>query len=136
MAAEAARMVRDYDIQYVIVDYLQLMSGGAAYRGGVNRVQEVTYIARELKALARDLNLPVIAAAQVNRDGAKEDRPQLYHLNEAGIERDADVVCFLVREAGASETEFIIAKSRNGRTGVKHITYIQERMLFADKARI
>lgn len=136
LAAKAARMVRDYDIQYVIVDYLQLMHGGAAYRGGVNRVQEVSYVVRELKAVARELDIPVIAAAQINRAGVQETRPQLHHLNESGdIERTADMVCFLVREPKASDTEFIIAASRNGPTGTKHITYLAERMLFVNQAK-
>ncbi|MYD95523.1 MAG: AAA family ATPase, partial [Chloroflexi bacterium] len=95
---DARRMVRDYQIGIIFVDYLQLMTAGIRTE---RRVQEVTEITRALKALARELNIPVIACAQLNRAvEERTDGPRLSDLRESGsIEQDADMVLFLHRQA-------------------------------------
>lgn len=115
-------------IDVVMVDYLQLMSGGKAYKPS-DRVQEVGYISRELKSIAKEFNVPLLAAAQLSREvekrGEKKGKPILSDLRDSGaIEQDADIVMFLYRDEVYNEaTEFpnqadvIIAKHRNGATG-------------------
>lgn len=111
----------------VIIDYLQLINGSARYAG--NRQQEVSEISRSLKTLAMELNIPVIALAQLSRtvEGREDKRPLLSDLRESGsIEQDADIVAFLYREdyytkqisidENTSKSEFIIAKNRSGPT--------------------
>lgn len=110
----------------IIIDYLQLINGSARYAG--NRQQEVSEISRSLKTLAMELNVPVIALAQLSRsvEGRDDKRPLLSDLRESGsIEQDADIVAFLYREdyytkesvdEFTSKSEFIVAKHRNGPT--------------------
>lgn len=111
----------------IIIDYLQLISGSARYSG--NRQQEISEISRSLKTLAMELNVPVIALAQLSRsvEGREDKRPLLSDLRESGsIEQDADIVAFLYREdyytkqisidENTSKSEFIIAKHRSGPT--------------------
>ncbi len=111
----------------VIIDYLQLISGSAKYAG--NRQQEVSEISRSLKTLAMELNIPIVALAQLSRtvEGREDKRPLLSDLRESGsIEQDADIVAFLYRDdyytkqvsidENTSKSEFIIAKHRNGPT--------------------
>lgn len=111
----------------IIIDYLQLINGSAKYAG--NRQQEVSEISRSLKTLAMELNVPVIALAQLSRtvEGREDKRPILSDLRESGsIEQDADIVSFLYRDdyytkeisidENTSKSEFIIAKHRNGPT--------------------
>ncbi len=111
----------------IIIDYLQLISGSAKYAG--NRQQEVSEISRSLKTLAMELNVPVIALAQLSRtvEGREDKRPLLSDLRESGsIEQDADIVAFLYRDdyytkqisidENTSKSEFIIAKHRSGPT--------------------
>jgi replicative DNA helicase len=96
----------EYGLDLVVVDYLQLMSGGGRFE---NRVQEVSFISRQLKVLARELNLPVLAAAQLSRavEQRADKHPVLSDLRESGsIEMDADVVMFLYRpEDGDSSNQ-------------------------------
>ena len=114
-------------LDVVIIDYLQLISGGARYAG--NRQQEVSEIARSLKTLAMELGIPVIALAQLSRsvEGREDKRPLLSDLRESGsIEQDADIVAFLYRDdyynkesaidENTSKSEFILAKHRSGPT--------------------
>ena len=119
-----------HDIQIIIIDYLQLMSGGGDGKNGGNREQEISQISRSLKALAKELNVPVIALSQLSRaveSRGGNKRPQLSDLRESGaIEQDADIVSFIYRpeyyqitedEEGNSTKnvgEIIIAKHRNG----------------------
>lgn len=128
LRAKCRRLKMQHDIQMVIIDYLQLMTGGSDQKG--NREQEISMISRSLKGLAKELNIPVIALSQLSRavetrGGAK--RPQLSDLRESGaIEQDADIVSFIYRpeyyqimedEEGNSLKdvgEIIIAKHRNG----------------------
>lgn len=111
----------------VIIDYLQLISGSAKYAG--NRQQEVSEISRSLKTLAMELDIPIVALAQLSRtvEGREDKRPLLSDLRESGsIEQDADIVAFLYRDdyytkqvsidENTSKSEFIIAKHRNGPT--------------------
>ena len=114
-------------LDVVIIDYLQLISGGARYAG--NRQQEVSEISRSLKTLAMELGIPVIALAQLSRsvEGREDKRPLLSDLRESGsIEQDADIVAFLYRDdyynkesaidENTSKSEFILAKHRSGPT--------------------
>ncbi|MBQ9181598.1 MAG: replicative DNA helicase [Bacilli bacterium] len=114
-------------LDVVIIDYLQLISGGSRYAG--NRQQEVSEISRSLKTLAMELEIPVIALAQLSRtvEGREDKRPLLSDLRESGsIEQDADIVAFLYRDdyynkesaidENTSKSEFILAKHRNGPT--------------------
>jgi replicative DNA helicase len=130
LRAKCRRLKMQHDIQLVIIDYLQLMTGSADAGRGGNREQEIGSISRALKSLAKELNVPVIALSQLSRavevrGGSK--RPQLSDLRESGsIEQDADIVSFIYRpeyyqiledEQGQSLkgiAEFIIAKHRNG----------------------
>ncbi|MBR3135049.1 replicative DNA helicase [Candidatus Saccharibacteria bacterium] len=137
---KARRAKHDHDISLIVVDYLQLISGGSRYAG--NRVQEVTEISRELKKLARELEVPVIALAQLSRSvtGRDDPRPVLSDLRESGsIEQDADIVMFLHRvdyyhqEEGyepTNITELIIAKHRNGPVGKIELYFHPELLRF------
>ncbi len=125
LRTKCLRMAREHGIDMVIVDYLQLMNAGGAYEN--NRVQEISYISRNMKEMARELNVPVLSAAQLSRavEQRQDKRPQLSDLRESGaIEQDADIVMFLYRDEVYNEaTEFpnqadiIVAKHRNGPTG-------------------
>lgn len=131
LRAKARRLASQHGIQLIIIDYLQLMTGGGNNKGG-NREQEISTISRNLKALAKELSVPVIALSQLSRavetrGGTK--RPLLSDLRESGaIEQDADIVSFIYRpeyygleewdDEGQTQTkgeaEFIVAKHRNG----------------------
>ncbi|MFC2033391.1 replicative DNA helicase [Chloroflexota bacterium] len=144
MRSKARRLDFEHPIDFVIVDYLQLMQGES--RGG-DRVQEIGYISRSLKALARELNVPVIAVSQLSRavEGRPSHVPQLSDLRESGsIEQDADIVIFIYREEyyhqneeewkmqnqgrdyPKEEADIIIAKHRNGPTGQVKLRFIHE----------
>jgi replicative DNA helicase len=123
----------------VIVDYLQLMQGSAKSE---NRQQEISEISRSLKALARELNLPLIAISQLSRavESRQDHRPQLSDLRESGaIEQDADVVVLLMREEYYNPTEenrgiaeVHIAKQRNGPTGLVKLKFFKEFVKFVN----
>ena len=130
LRAKCRRLKKLHDIDVVIIDYLQLMTGPPETRS--NREQEVSVISRSLKALAKELNIPVIALSQLNRSvemRSGNKRPQLSDLRESGaIEQDADLVCFIHRpeKYGITEDEYgptigvaeiIVAKHRNGAIG-------------------
>lgn len=125
---KARRAMHDHNIGIVIIDYLQLISGSDRYKG--NRVQEVTEISRGLKILARELNIPVVALAQLSRNvtGREDPRPVLSDLRDSGsIEQDADLVMFIHRPdyykqnddnyTKTNITEILISKHRHGETG-------------------
>ena len=134
LRAKARRLKAANAIQCVLVDYLQLMS----YSGRAeNRQQQVTEISRGIKALARELDIPVLCAAQLNRGPTDRptNRPRMSDLRESGsIEQDADVVMLLHCEdyyhqgeadyAANRVTELIVAKQRNGPTGVIKLTFL------------
>ena len=124
------KIIRTHNIQGIIIDYLQLMTTGVDMKG--NREQEVATISRSLKAIAKELNIPIIALSQLNRSvesRSGDKRPQLSDLRESGaIEQDADMVLFIHRpeyygfmtnndgESLKGLAEIIIAKHRNGAT--------------------
>jgi replicative DNA helicase len=134
MRAKARRLATEQkQIDLIIVDYLQLMSGGKRIE---SRQQEVAQISRELKALAKEINVPVVALSQLSRapEARTDHRPQLSDLRESGsIEQDADLVAFIYREEQYSpneenvgQAEIIIAKQRNGPTGTVRMAFIKE----------
>ena len=134
MLAKARRLHRQNKLDLLVVDYLQLMSGGR-YFG--NRVQEVSYISRQLKLIAKELNIPVLAAAQLSRavEQRADKRPVLSDLRESGaIEQDSDVVMFLYRSEDAQDghTEVIVAKHRNGPLGVVPLQFVEQQAKFQD----
>ncbi len=145
---KARRAMHDHDIGIVIVDYLQLIQGSDRYAG--NRVQEVTEISRGLKILARELEIPVVALAQLSRSvtGRDDPRPVLSDLRESGsIEQDADLVMFLHRPDYYRQnddnyeethiTELLIAKHRHGAIGKIELYFHPEllRFMSLDKTR-
>ena len=145
---KARRAKHDHDIGVVIVDYLQLIQGSDRYKG--NRVQEVTEISRGLKILARELEIPVVALAQLSRGvtGRDDPRPVLSDLRESGsIEQDADLVMFLHRPDYYRQnddnyeethiTELLIAKHRHGAVGKIELYFHPEllRFMSLDKTR-
>lgn len=133
------RLKAEYGLDMVIVDYMQLMNGSARNR---DRTQEVAYIARSMKELAKELNVPIISAAQLNREleHRKDKRPMLSDLKESGeIEQSADVVMFIHRDELYNEnTEFpnqadlIVAKHRNGPTGTVSLYFEKSLTKFMD----
>ncbi len=145
--SKARRLKTQYDIKLIIIDYLQLMTASTPETRG-NREQEVSLISRTLKAIAKELNVPIIALSQLsrnveNRGGSK--RPQLSDLRESGaIEQDADVVAFIHRPeyyglttdennmSTAGMAEIIIAKHRNGEVTDVPLRFIKEQAKFAD----
>ena len=146
---KARRAAHDHDLGMIIVDYLQLLQGTDRYAG--NRVQEVTEISRGLKQLARELEIPVIALAQLSRSvtGRDDPRPVLSDLRESGsIEQDADMVMFLHRPdyyvqnkddfVPTNITELIIAKHRHGPVGKIELYFHPEllRFMSLDKEHI
>jgi replicative DNA helicase len=146
LRAKARRLKQKHDIQMLIIDYLQLMQ--ASVDKGGNREQEISKISRDLKALAKELEVPIIALSQLNRsvESRKESKvPQLSDLRESGaIEQDADMVMFLYRpeyyginnnemgEPIEGETHIHIAKHRNGSTDTVKVRFIKEYQKFVD----
>ena len=122
--AKCRRLAQQVDLKMVVIDYIQLMSSGKKVE---SRQQEVSEFSRALKLLAKELNIPVVALSQLNRQAeqSKDKRPELSHLRESGsLEQDADVVVLLHREGifekdhpRAGEADLILAKQRNGPTG-------------------
>ena len=141
LRSKARRLHLEYGLDLIMVDYLQLMT--TPYRSE-NRVQEISFISRALKGLARELNVPVVAAAQLSRavEQRNDKRPMLSDLRESGsIEQDSDVVMFIYRDAyynpdspEGNRTEIHIAKHRNGPTGVVDLIFIPELTQFRDAA--
>ena len=140
LRAKARRLARDRDkkLGLIIVDYLQLMRGTGAAQ---NREQEISEISRSLKALAKELRVPVLAISQLNRrvEDRNDKTPQLSDLRESGaIEQDADVIAFIYREAAYNPKSddntatITIAKQRNGPTGELNLTFLREFTRFED----
>ena len=133
---KARRLAAEHGLGLIIIDYLQLLEG----RTKDNRVQEVSEITRELKGIARELNIPVLALSQLSRavEARPDQRPRLSDLRESGtIEQDADVVLFIYREDRVKpDTErkniadIIIAKHRNGPTGEIELFFKEEHASF------
>jgi replicative DNA helicase len=141
LRAKARRLKMQYNLGLIIIDYLQLMRGRRDNFD--SREQEISDISRSLKALARELNLPVVALSQLNRKvedrPGGNKRPQLSDLRESGaIEQDADVIAFIYRdfvynkEANEGEAEIIIGKQRNGPTGIIRLAFLKDLTSFAN----
>ncbi|MDP2642458.1 MAG: replicative DNA helicase [Candidatus Peregrinibacteria bacterium] len=143
LKAKARRLKMENGLDFLVIDYLQLMSAGSSgYSSQSNRVQEISEISRSLKALARDLSIPILALSQLSR--AVEMRPskvpQLSDLRESGaIEQDADVVLMMYREDYYEEdtdrkgvTDLFIRKHRNGPIGHIELAFKKEQMKFLD----
>ena len=143
LRSKCRKMKLEYGLSMVIIDYLQLMTGSG--RTGENRQQEISEISRSLKALARELNAPVIALSQLSRacESRQDHRPMLSDLRESGaIEQDADIVMFLYRDDYYNKdtetpniAEVIIAKQRNGPIGTVNLWWQPEFTKFVNLAR-
>ncbi|MDR2414046.1 MAG: replicative DNA helicase [Odoribacteraceae bacterium] len=148
LRAKCRRLQQRYGIKVLVIDYLQLMTTGSDMRG--NREQEVSMISRQLKIIAKELNVPVIALSQLNRslEQRENKRPMLSDLRESGaIEQDADMVVFIHRpervgiivdDEGNSLrgiAEIIIAKHRNGAVGDVRLRFVEELALFTNLER-
>jgi replicative DNA helicase len=139
---KARRLAAEFDLNLIIIDYLQLMQGGE--RRSENRVQEISYISRALKGLARELKVPVVALSQLSRavEARQDKKPVLSDLRESGsIEQDADVVMFIYRDdmydedsARANIADIIVAKHRNGPTDTISLHFEPALTRFADLA--
>jgi len=148
MRSKARRLKAEHDIGLVVVDYLQLMQGPSSVE---NRQQEISYISRSLKALAKELDVPVVALSQLSRAPEQRTgegrRPQLSDLRESGaIEQDADLVCFIYRAEmyeGPTDkdgnnieglAELIVGKQRNGPTGTVELYFKKEYTRFDNRS--
>ncbi len=146
LRAKCRRLKQNHDINMIVIDYLQLMTGNPNDKGG-NREQEISSISRALKGLAKELSVPVIALSQLSRSvetRGGEKRPMLSDLRESGaIEQDADIVTFIYRPGyyGVEEgnfdvpqdlAEIIIAKHRNGGLGTVNLRFIGQFVKFED----
>jgi len=142
LRTKARRLHHQHPLAAIMVDYLQLMSGGSRFATTANRVQEISEISRNLKILARELNVPVVALSQLSRsvESRSPQIPQLADLRESGsIEQDADVVAFIYREDYYNpETnrpniaDILIKKHRHGPDGSVELYFDRERMRFRD----
>ncbi len=140
LRTKARREAHLHDLGLIIVDYLQLMSGGNKFGGEGNRVQEISEISRGLKGVARELNVPLIALSQLSRsvESRSPQIPQLADLRESGsIEQDADVVAFIYREDyynpetdRRNVTDIFIKKHRNGPTGAVELYFDKDKQRF------
>ena len=149
LRAKARRLKEKYNIQFIVIDYLQLMRGSGLNKNA-NREQEVAQISGGIKALAKELMVPILVLAQLNRQSegqAGVTKPKLSHLRESGsIEQDADVVLLLHRdreeqyapnptgEPKRLKTEIIVAKHRNGETGSIEVTFVPDYTRFENKS--
>ena len=142
MRSRARRLKAEHGLDLIVVDYLQLMQGSGKKNNSGDRQQEVSEISRSLKALARELDVPVIALSQLSRsvEARQVKRPMLSDLRESGsLEQDADIVAFLYREdyynpetENKNITELIIAKHRNGAVTDVKLRFLKDQARFAD----
>ena len=142
MRAKSRRLKAEHGLDLLIIDYLQLMQGRGRFE---NRNQEIASISRSLKALAKELDVPVVALSQLSRapEARGDKRPQLSDLRESGaLEQDADVVMFIFREDMYETTpenenvaEIIIGKQRNGPTGMVRLAFLKQQTRFENLSR-
>jgi len=142
LRTKARRLHHRYPLAAIMVDYLQLMSGGSRFASTANRVQEISEISRNLKILARELNVPVVALSQLSRsvESRSPQIPQLADLRESGsIEQDADVVAFIYREEYYNPesnrpniTDILIKKHRNGPVDNLQVYFDRDRQRYRD----
>ena len=143
MRAKARRLQSEHRLSLLVVDYIQLMSGRGRFE---NRTLELASISRSLKGLAKELSVPIVVLSQLSRapESRSDHRPQLSDLRESGaLEQDADVVVLIYREDAynrdpnnpdAGTAELILAKQRNGPTGVVRLAFLREQTRFANLA--
>lgn len=146
LRAKARRLKIEHDLQLVIIDYLQLMQGSTSSSRSENRQQEISEISRSLKALARELHVPVIALSQLSRsvESRQSKKPMLSDLRESGsLEQDADIVAFLYREDyynpdtdKKNVTEVIVAKHRNGPVDTVQLFFHKQFTKFSDLSKL
>jgi replicative DNA helicase len=144
MRAKARRLQAEHGLSLLVVDYIQLMSGRGRFE---NRTLELASISRSLKGLAKELNVPIVVLSQLSRapEARADHRPQLSDLRESGaLEQDADVVILIYRDdvynrdessPHAGTAELILAKQRNGPTGVVRLAFLREQTRFANLAQ-
>ena len=142
--ARARRLAAHHDVKLIVIDYMQLMSGGQSSKNGENRQQEIAAISRGLKSLARELEVPVVALSQLSRavESRPNKRPMLSDLRESGsIEQDADLVLFIYRDDYYNEhsekagiAEIIVGKQRNGPIGTVELQFHAAHVRFNDLA--
>ncbi len=144
MRAKARRLKAEHGLSLLVVDYIQLMSGRGRFE---NRTLELASISRSMKGLAKELNVPVVVLSQLSRapEARSDHRPQLSDLRESGaLEQDADLVVLIYRDdvynkdpnnPDAGTAELIIAKQRNGPTGVIRLAFLREQTRFANLAQ-
>ena len=142
LRTKARRLHHQHPLAAIMVDYLQLMSGGSRFAAQANRVQEISEISRSLKILARELNVPVVALSQLSRsvENRNPQIPQLADLRESGsIEQDADIVAFLYREeyynpdsSRQNVTDILVKKHRNGPVRNIELYFDRDRQRFRD----
>jgi replicative DNA helicase len=146
LRSRSRRLMAEHDLQLIVVDYLQLMSGQPGRGGGGdNRQQEIASISRGLKALARELNIPVVVLSQLSRqvESRPNHRPMLSDLRESGaIEQDADLVAFIYRDDYYNKesekqgvAEIIVGKQRNGPIGTVELQFHSQHVRFNDLAK-
>jgi replicative DNA helicase len=144
MRAKSRRLQSEHGLSLLVVDYIQLMNGRGRFE---NRTLELASISRSLKGLAKELNVPIIVLSQLSRapESRSDHRPQLSDLRESGaLEQDADVVVLIYRDdvynrdpnsPDAGTAELILAKQRNGPTGVVKLAFLREQTRFANLAQ-
>ena len=146
LRSKVRRLKHEHGLDLIVIDYLQLMQGGRARLAEQNRQQEISEISRSLKALARELDVPILALSQLSRnvEMRADKKPQLSDLRESGsLEQDADIVMFLYRDeyynrddtGNQNIAELIIAKNRNGPTTSIRLQFNKEIMHFGDLTR-
>jgi replicative DNA helicase len=143
MRAKSRRLQAEHGLNLLVVDYIQLMSARGRYE---NRTLELASISRSLKGLAKELNIPIVVLSQLSRapESRSDHRPQLSDLRESGaLEQDADVVILIYRDDAynrdpnnpdAGTAELIVAKQRNGPTGIVRLAFLREQTRFANLA--
>ncbi len=146
MRSKARRLKIEHDLQLIIIDYLQLMQGSSGSSKNENRQQEISEISRSLKALARELKVPVIALSQLSRgvESRQVKKPMLSDLRESGsLEQDADIVAFIYREdyyepetERKNITDIIVAKHRNGPVDSVQLFFHKQFTKFSDLSKM
>lgn len=146
MRSKARRLKIEHNLSLIIIDYLQLMQGSGKGKGSENRQQEISEISRSLKALAREIHVPVIALSQLSRsvESRQVKKPMLSDLRESGsLEQDADIVAFLYRDdyynpdsENKNITEVIVAKHRNGPVDTVQLFFHKQFTKFSDLSKI
>ncbi len=144
MRAKSRRLQSEHGLNLLVVDYIQLMSGRGRFE---NRTLELASISRSMKGLAKELNVPIVVLSQLSRapEARSDHRPQLSDLRESGaLEQDADVVILIYRDdvynkdpnsPDAGTAELILAKQRNGPTGIVRLAFLREQTRFANLAQ-